>query len=80
MSSQRPEGVIGKIVAIQDAAMLLMYVDEHRPAVHVKVSGKQRMVFHEYLVVGTELIIELNPADNTQGRLYRRATDLGYAD
>lgn len=67
--------VKGKIIEKYDLFNFTVYAEEFESEIKVTASGKMAMVYHKELIIGSEIIIEVNPYDKTKGRVARRALD-----
>ncbi|WP_196889002.1 hypothetical protein [Aureivirga sp. CE67] len=65
----------GKITQDYGSGIFLVYVEEIESEIIVTASGKSRLVYWNELVIGNEIIIEINPRDKTKGRIGKRSFD-----
>ena len=67
--------VKGKIIEEHNPGNYTVYVEEFESEINVTASGKSRMTYFKELVIGGEILIDVNPIDKTRGRVARRALD-----
>lgn len=67
--------VKGEILEKHDNYSFTVYIEEFESEIKVTASGKMALVYHKELIVGSEIIVEVNPNNKIKGRVSRRALD-----